>query len=127
MFEPKVYVRCDILEVGEQDIQLTDKMNQNDDYECCISLSYTTEKTSDFFKLCIDLELRYRNQYDETKILVKLPYSFTYSLEKYEKFSLDNIKISALNEITSEVNDLYGFYLMILLQHRLKSKRKEMN
>ena len=104
MLEPKIYVRCDVLEVGKQDIQVFDNKDEYDDFEGAFSLTYTTEKTDKYFKLNLNFELRFKNQYDVSKILVKLPYSFTYTLKKY-----------------------YGFYLMLLFQCKVKSKVKEMS
>lgn len=127
MFEPKIYVRCDILEVGEQDLQTFEDDSSYEEYECCFSMKYTTEKTNQHFKLNLDFEMRFQNQEEVTKVLVKFPYSFTYSLDKYNEFSLENIKISALNEVASEINQFYGFYLMLLFQHNVQIKMKEMS
>ena len=127
MLEPKIYVRCDVLEVGKQDIQVFDNKDEYDDFEGAFSLAYTTEKTDKYFKLNLNFELRFKNQYDVSKILVKLPYSFTYTLKKYKEYGLESIKISALNEIASEISEYYGFYLMLLFQCKVKSNVKEMS
>lgn len=127
MLNPKVYVRCDTLEVKDIQIETFGEPINEAEYEGLFTTDTIERFDDEYYIFQLTFLMYYQDKEGTIKIKLKKPYIFTYTMEKFNRYGAEEIKTSAVNEILYEINDFLGSYMSLITHHRVQLVKKGMN